>query len=331
MTFTLDAPSLTHWQDCRRRYLLGAEWQAVRWRPKTLLDACLRRGVYELSNGADVEAVVVNAQTYLMEAAADPGLDVQGYPPYPLAKDLTSALETILRSVARLVLLTLHDVAPVRLNSQMEWRPLAWADDSGELHRYITVDRLTEDRIAAACHGWSVIGDIAATGCPMTLHIVEIGQQRRGRYTSAWTRAFRHPAMPSLGLRFNKKDGTALTRWQSVYLADMPAQDPKEWVDRMWAEGAAQKAMHHFGVEVPGAQVIQRTLSDIMYEGVRMREAQEDAGAVPWSSLPMSRKACDAIGNPCVFQSVCYAPDIVPVDSLGLYTRRSETKVLALR
>ena len=179
--FVLDAAAITRWQSCRRRYLLGAEWRSVRWRPKTLVDACLRRGIYKLSHAVDIEAVVTEAQAELMEAAADPGLDIVGSSPYVLAKDLCAMLDTILRSVARLVLLVLHDVPLVRLNSLVEWQPSAWADDSGELHRWVTVDRITEDRMAAEFHSWACLGDVAVTGCPLSLHVVEIGQLRRGQ------------------------------------------------------------------------------------------------------------------------------------------------------
>jgi hypothetical protein len=319
----LDATTLTDWQDCRRRALLNADWRYTRWRPKSLLDACLRQGISRLCSGAtpDLPHILADARSQFMQAAANPGLDTL-HPPYQVAKDHCAMISTILTGIARLTLLVTKGVPPVRLSSRLSWRTLSPADESGMLHRWITVDHWDQTRLMREMHGWRVFGDIAITGRPLTLHVIVIGQERKGRRASPWARAWKHPTMPKLKLRFKRNDGSSFNGWLPVYLADDPYGDVDAWVDQMYREEAARELIVHVPINTPSESVCAGTRAQVMLEGSHMLDAWVDRGAVPWSSWPMSRGACDGM-VPCVFQYLCHAETVQDPEKVGLYQRRA--------
>jgi len=314
MTFTLDARALTDWQTCRRRYLLNTDYRPVRWRAKSLFDACLRRAIVQLSTGRDPAEAATEARAEFMQAASNPGLDIVGVSPYAVAKEWCVMFDTILRALGKTTILTMKEAPAARLNTQFEWRPLAFADDSGALHRWITVDAWTEDDLAREMHSWYVIGDMVALGVPMTLHVVIIGQERKGRRASPWARAYKNPAMPSLRYRFKRSESS-----EAAWLVDMPGESPDEWVERMYKEGAAQALVQHAEVMLPDARVCTDTVGQMLREGIAMRDATTDRESIPWSAWPMSRGACD-LWVPCYFQACCY-PTTQP-ETLNLYQPR---------
>lgn len=318
----LDGTLLDDWQACRRRSLLNADWRYTRWRPKSLLDACLRRGISQLCSGTppDLPRILADARSQFMQTAANPGLDTT-HPPYQVAKDHCAMISTILTGIARLTLLVAKDVPPIRLSSRLSWRPLSPADESGTLHRWITVDRWDQAHLMREMHGWRIFGDIAITGQPLTLHVIVIGQERKGRRASPWARAWKHPTMPKLKLRFKRNDGSSFNGWLPVYLADDPYGDVDAWVDQMYREEAAQELILHVPINAPSERVCAETRAQIMLEGSRMMDAWNDRGAVGWSSWPMSRGSCDGM-VPCVFQWLCHAETVQDPEKVGLYQRR---------
>jgi len=322
---TLDANVLSDWQACRRRSLLAADWRPLRWRPKSLLDACLRRGILELSSARPrpVAEIASDAKSTLLQTAASPGLDVDdGTNPYKIAKDLCAMLDTILHAISRMTLLVLADAPPVPLSSILTWRPTSPVDESGVLHRWITVDRWDHPHLVRELHSWRTFGDIAILRAPLTLHVIVIGQNRDGRRASSWARGWRHAAMPNTKIHFRKKDGTAFNgTWKPVYFADDINADADAWVDQMLAEGAVGELIQHVPIAVPAESVCLDTVRQLMYEGVRIRDAHADA-AVDWSGWPMSRAACDGLAGPCPFQYLCYSAEKLDPATTGMYQRR---------
>lgn len=232
-------------------------------------------------------------------------------------------LSTVLLSVAKLTLLTLKPVPDFAPTSRIAWRFIAHKDDSGTLHRWITVDRWDADELTRAMHGWHVIGDMVMARMPMVLHVIEIGQTRGGRRACAWARGWRHPAMPNLRMRFRRTDGQDFTGWKPVYLADMAGGDEAvhTWVEQMWREGAAEPLMHHATIECPPDSTCENIVAQVLGEAGEMRRLRVERASSPWHALPMSRPACDQF-TPCPFQSVCYSDRVVEVGELGLYQRR---------
>jgi hypothetical protein len=312
---TLSGAVLSDYQACERRIVLGREWQASRHRPKALFDHCLRWAIFEISNGADPVQCAAGATQQFVEACTDPGIDVIG-DPYSQAKDWCPMLETITRCLGRLVLLRLKRLAPVQLDDDTRWDPAAWADDSGELHRWVTVSEWDQDALVREVHGWHAFGDMAVLGQPMTLHAIHIGQMRKGRRASTWARGWRHPVIQQR-IRFRQTDGKPFEGWRAVHLADLPARWD-EWAEQIFAEGAVTKLIQHQRINAPSAAVCIDTAQQIRTEAAAIRFLLESQTL--FHQLPMSRSACDG-HVPCIWQNACYTEQ--PMQSLaGLYRSR---------
>lgn len=336
--FTLDATALSTWQSCRRRYLLYHDFLPRRWRPRSLFDRCLRRGVESLSAGAAIDEVSSAARADFMTAAASPGLDVApGASPYAVAKDHAAMLSTTLTAISRLTLLRLSAVAAIPLNAAAAWQPLALADDSSALHRWITVSALDDDTLARELHGWGVAGDVCVSRVPLTLHVVVVGAMRAGRRLTPWIRGWRQPDFPSARVRFRRTSGRALRGdWEPAWLTDEPGHDTSrvvaDWVDGLERDGVAPLLIRHVPVDVPSDTACDDVCAQIAIEAAAMRLAVAERRSAPYFAHPMSRGACDAIAAaPCVWQPCCYSPRVVDPGTLPLYQLRTRDTVLPAR
>lgn len=315
---TLSGQIISDYQSCERRIVLGSEWQAARWRPKLLFDHVLRWAIFEISNGADPVAVAEGATQQFVEACTDPGIDVIG-DPYSQAKDWCAMLETIIRCLGRIVLLKLRRLQPIRLDDDTRWDPAAWADDTGELHRWVTVSEWDQDALVREVHGWHAFGDMAVLGLPMTLHAIHIGQMRKGRRASTWARGWLHPTFNRL--RFRQTSGKAFEGWRAAHLADIHPPQWDKWAEQIFAEGASIALTFHQRINAPSPSVCADTTRQIRTISAQIRYVMESQ--TPFHILPMSRSACDG-HVPCMWQHACYAEH--PEDTSrfhGIYRSRS--------
>lgn len=324
----LDARQLTTLQNCPRRLLLEADWEVLRWRPKSLFDALLRKGIIAISNGAAVRETAQSAKADYLQLAAQPGLDLpQGSNPYVIARDYCAMLDTVLHAAAKMNVSKLSPAREVRLNSSCSWQPLAALGEDGMLHRFITVDRWDEDALARELHGWYVFGDVAIARLAMVLHVFVIGQMRKGRRASAWARGWKRPEMPNLKMRFLKKDGTP-AGGIPIYLAELVGKDadPEDWVAQMEHEGAVKALSRMLIVDVPGAEVCDDTLAQVLQEARRASVLLTERRSMTWQGMPMSRGACDGM-SPCPYQPACHqlVTDLV---SIGIYKSKNIDIVL---
>lgn len=334
---TFDAARLTEYQTCRRRALLNADWRVLRWRPRTLFLACLRHAILKLSAAlgkaplaasaeASVARVCADAKAEFLQAAANPGLEMpKGSDPWTAAKDWCAMLDTIPRALAlrQGIPALLGDLPPVILAPGLTWTVLSSAIN-GELHRWIALDNWTEEDLSRELHSWHTVGDQAATLLPLTLHVIEIGRLQQQRRASPWARAWRHPAMPSLRLRFRKSDGKDFEGYKPVYLADYTATSPAAWLEQMERDHAITPLLHEVRVAAPPLPTAAATLAQMRDEGLAWQRLLADREAHPWPSLPMSRAACDGF-VPCPWQEACHShtPSSALLPSLGLYQRRT--------
>lgn len=314
----LDATLLSHFQSCRRRSLLESTHHPPRLRAKTLFESHLRRGIELLSSGTDLTQLIPDARARFLGQCANPGLDLpRGANPFIVAKDWAMALEMILRSAARLSLLTLNPVASVSLGDGFSWKVSSLADDSSTLHRWIACDRWDEDELSRQAHGWWAFGDMAATGRSLQLHVIEVGQIRNGRRESCWTRGYRHRLAPNLPLSFRRpqsRDDVVVE-----HLADL-RRDPEPWVDALFKEGLVEKHIRHVTLECPPEEICEDTVRQMVDIG-REIESLRDSGSI-WSAIPMSRSSCDGM-VPCPWQDCCYSWPQREPEELG-YVRISE-------
>jgi hypothetical protein len=290
-----------------------------------LFNACLRQAIFQISNGSDPAKEIQAARTRFLSAAANPGLDLsEGQDSWVVANDYAGMLATVLTAISRLTLLTLKRVDATPVGS-WQWSPLAWADDSSLLHRWITVDRFDNDTLTREAHGWYVFGDIACCDAPLTLHVIDIGQQRNGRRASAWVRAYKHPAIAhryKFVRKNSKGHATSLSdQWIPIYYADQPSPDPETWVDLMDADQVTPTLLHHIPIAQPTEAVRRDTLGQLERLATRMQRMMEER--MEPMGEPMARGQCDGI-VPCPWQECCFVPDPLNSDigASGLYQIR---------
>jgi hypothetical protein len=322
----LDAHAMTTWQSCRRRHALERDWRPLRQRPSVLFAMLLRRAVFALSNGGDHATLAAEAKATFLQSAANPGLDLpRGANPYAIARAWCAMYDTLLASIAKASLLTVREVAPVALSPSVSWQPRAWQDESGQLHRWLTIDDWDEDAFSREMHSWRTIGDIAATRQGMMLHVVEVGRAAKDGRSSPWSRAWRHPSLRSLAYRFRKPTGGPLSSGWLPYHYNDTRDDAAEWAARLVAEGEYERATHHLLVESPTDAQAEAVRRDILVESLAIARGER-----AWRDIPMARGACDA-WTPCPFLNACYAPagEVVNLETLGLYERRESATLVA--
>jgi hypothetical protein len=321
------ASGLTDLQTCPRRFLLSREFHPRRWRPKLLLDACLRKAILDMSSGLTVEEASGDAMSRFLQTSANPGIDVLGNP-YYVAKEWSVLLGVLVHAMQRVGIPNkLSEGSTVDIGDQVPWKLTALMDDSGILHRYITLDRWTKQRVDRELHSWFVAGDIAASARKLVLHVIEIGSVRDGHRSSVWVRGWRHPKMFAHQLRFKKKMPTGdFSGWLPVRLASMGRSmymDLSEWVDRIWKDQAGEELIHSLEIQVPSEKERTQVLRDMREE---YRRGKSLSGS--WKDVPMSRAACDDL-VPCPYKLVCYDgvdPEVsgffVPVKELSATNSR---------
>jgi hypothetical protein len=320
VNLALDAALLGDWQRCKRKALIGSDWQLIKWLPRNLFNAVLRQAIFAVSNGLGVDEAVIDAETRFLGEATVPGLEFpRGSDPYVLSREWVTLVSTIVRAVAKLTLLPVRHAAPLMLSEFIDWQPLAWADEMGQLHRWITTDAWTADDLSRELHSWRTIGDVAATEAPMMLHVVITGAMIDGHIRSSWTRGWRHPKLPNFNkTRFRSPKGEPLVGWLPVWLAEDRHADHDAWVDQMASEGEVARLMRHITVDVPTKEQCLDIRREMVTEGEAMRWLINDRMPKDWAKQPMSRGACD-IPRPCPFQEVCYGPKAVDISTLGRY------------
>jgi len=314
----LDAASIDAYQRCRRRHVLAADWRYARWRPRSLFASCLRHAAAALAAGTPSDAVATDAVTEFMTAAADPGLDVLGVDPYRVARDWTAMLETVVLTLGMVGVGRCENVPTASLMPNLTWRFGSQRAADGTLARWVVTDRWDEAALTRELHSWWTMGDVAVARRPMRLRVVELGQSRQGRHTGAWSRAWRHPGLRHLPLRFRLATGKPPKDWKPVWLADLSDVDAADWAEQAWREGATRDLLHEVEVRVPS----DATCEDTVRQMVAVAGEMVALAGADWREQPMSRGACDGPFVPCPFAAACYTENLVSVDSLGLYNRR---------
>jgi hypothetical protein len=256
----------------------------------------LRNAVQRISAGEPLETIRSLAVNEYLEKAANPGLAVSGVDPFQLASDFASILKTAITALQTTVAPALQPGPSVILSPSVTWASRVLADSAGALHSWLAVDSWNESTLARELHSWYVVGEIAVTGRPMTLHVIEIGRQSGSHQVTPWCRAFRHPLLVGK-LAFQSKTGKSLgANWKPVYFERK--HDPDDWVDMMERDGV--RLVHHVPVRAIAPDQRRRVVVDICMEAARMELIQ----ASDWRDEPMRRTSCDV--PPCVWQGVCY-------------------------
>ena len=321
----LNALILSHYQACLRRHALEQLWNVIKIRPHSLFDSCLREGALRLSTGEPAEKVRSEMSTKFVSRATQPGLDLpEGSDSYTIAMDWAGMLSVILTAIAETTQLTLLRLAEKAFDD-FEWQPFAFADESGVLHRWLTVDAWDQAEISRQLHSWYTAGDMAIMDSPMVLHVVLIGQVRKGRRWSPWARAYRDPLIANR-FRFQRKDKTTgqvrslAGEWKPFWYQDQPSPDPDVWLELMKKDGVLEGLIQQANLKEFSKSVRRDTLAQIKelareMDGMDIRDDPMD--------YPMSRGSCDSM-VPCPFQGACFRENPrEKLSDLGLYSERS--------
>lgn len=302
--------SLTTYQSCPRRWRIEQDWMVRKWRAKSLFDNCLRQGILQISAGSDPKLVVEEMRQRFLTVAADPGLEISSGQPYQVAMDWCAMLATILTALSRITLLQVQRTQPLAIaaTSAFAYSPSSFIDESGTLHRWVTVDRWDADAMSREFHSWNVYGDMAITDQGMQLHVIEIGQQREGRRASPWAKAYKHPVIAG-NIRFQRPDGKGGQRklageqWRAHYLADDPKLTATQWVDLMDSDHVTPSLVHHLTIDPLSEEQVVRGRAQIL----QVAQAMHTTSQLAPGGLAMSRPACDGLVV-CPWQEACYAP-----------------------
>jgi len=307
----ISGSTLSTFQRCPRRMLIESSFSRDKFYAPHLLSLVMRPAIIELSNGMDVQTVSVRAVNAFLKYARQPGLDgLSGKDTYSLAMDYLATIRTILERLSRITLLSLRVSPPVPLRSGLEWEVNSPQDESGVLHRWKFVDFINDTTLVRELHSWEVLGDMAVTHSPLMLHLVSVGRRENSHLVSPWCRAYSSPAIMN-HYRFQRKGGDALAgSWKSIWFGENADSDPVSWVDVMEDDGVINEMIRHVNVNEPHEDQRKRIVAEIDMEAERIK-THESLGYTTdfsFSSIPMSRPACDSPYT-CPHQIVCYSLD----------------------
>jgi len=308
--------SVSLFQRCKRPLAISKTHNLRKWRPQSLLSACMRQAIFQLSNGMELEKASQTAVNEFMALAENPGLDLVGIDTYCLTQDYCAIIRNILEYLSRLTLLTLKEIPPLQLAPDIRWQFLSHRDETGALHRWEFVDYINDD-VRDHLHSWEVFGDIAAAECPMTLHLVAIGRRDGSHQHTPWCRIYAHPSLANI-FKFQKAKGTKLEGdWKPVWCSANQKNTPKTWIDLMIADNVISPLVRHVSVKEVSKDNRKLFIRDALAEAASMSQIMKDK--VDPKMLPMSRYACD---HPyiCPHQFYCYTP--ATLDSAGIYVRK---------
>jgi hypothetical protein len=194
----------------------------------------------------------------VMQLAADRGLDTTLHEIYPSVVH-HSALADILVTTLRKM-----EDSPWEVPQPVEnWKSSAFlSPDGSHLRRVVLVSHWTPEREESEKRSWGCLGECAVYGLPMKLAVLVIGQQRNGKRSSPWCKAFRHPA--NKGLRFRKKERTKSEtfsdRWTQVLREDCADITTEQWLAAMMKDDVLADVGFHLAIPVPETPLRTRIL-----------------------------------------------------------------------
>lgn len=131
---------------------------------------------------------------------------------------------------------------------QAPWRSGAFLNATRtRLRRVALIDRWSPEREESEAASWRSRGEALAYGMPIDQIGVVIGQNRKGRWSSPWTKAWLHPI--NRELRMQKRSGETFGgRWQPVFReqVDIPRE---KWIEVMAKDGVMTECLYETRIE----------------------------------------------------------------------------------
>jgi hypothetical protein len=280
----LTTSDFENFDTCERKYLWSRKWLFPR--------ISLMGAMYKALDAGLVSGSPQTAKDTLMSLAANPGLDIQGYAVYDIAVHhaaLIEILTTYLLGKGE-AWIPAH---PVKLDNH-EYQPESYLMPDGRLRRVVLCAWFDDARKLKEAHGWRTVGDIAATGRPMLLNALTIGNSRQGMRHSPWTRGFLHPTNKTLRIqRVAQREKEPFSdSWKKVWRERTDFGIP-EWLKVMQQDNAFEGNVNSFAVPVSeNRELLERE----MLERIKEMATAKDR---------MRRSGCFGL-SPCGFAKVCH-------------------------
>lgn len=233
------------------------------------------------------------AETYLIDLAGSPGLDIEVADVYSLAihySKLAATLVAYLRG---------NDKPWAKIITVPGWQSGCY--EAGDaIRRIVLIDHWSDQRKMAEIRSWRTVAETSMLNRPMLINFISIGSSSDGRRVSPWSKALKHPKSKQMRFakRGNKSDGFSES-WIPVWREQFES-DTKAWLGIMQSDGVFADLVH--SIRVPVSPRREEYVRDI----ARIRVARASLEDNP----PMSRSNCYGI-SPCKFVDTCHASTVI--------------------
>lgn len=274
---------------CARAGYYSRDWEFSRLHPTEVLRRAVDVGLMSEEDDAGQAA-----GDHVMTLAAERGIDIEGSGVYAIANHtaaLADILTTTLRQDAR------WERPADRTLNGLPWVSSAFLDSSGvRLHRFLLVDRISEERIKAEKYAWKTLGEQSVYELPMTIHVVVLGQRRDQKYHGAWSKGYLHPH--GRMLRIKKRSGESFSgKWTIAWREDHDTISRDKWRDQMGADGALQDSLFEIDCDPPPEKLASEIRRLAEQRLNKIRELKDIPGLQP--------SAC-WWPTPCAFAHACW-------------------------
>jgi hypothetical protein len=241
------------------------------------------------------------AKNALLATAANPGLDIEAYNVFDLAMHHAALIETV---CAYLTAEGLWTPCGVVSCDGFEFEPLSYLLPDGRLRRVVLCSTWNVLREQEEKTSWWTVADTLATGRPMLLNVIVIGQARKGFRVSPWTTGYIHPE--NRILRVKKREGKFTDNWKRVY-REQTDHKAEDWLTIMQQDQAFDDLVLSCNAE-PGRGDLGKIAREIFARGTEMR-----------------RSACFRLA-PCPMARVCHHTQEITPDE-ARWKRRDDMAV----
>jgi hypothetical protein len=286
---------------CRRLRTWSSAYQLPRIPLAQAMHLSLRAGL--LAGDATL------ARSTLMGFGAEPGLDIESWQVYEIAVHHAALVEI----VCSYLLCTGEWKAAEPVScAGGDFEPLSYILPDGRLRRVVLCSTWNKLREQEEAHSWWTQADVNATGRPMLLNVIVIGNSIKGFRPTPWTRAYVHPE--NRVTRVKKREGNFTEKWERLYRENTDKQ-PKEWLDLMAQDEAFEDLVYSLTVDVGEKR------KSILGDMLRMANEMQD------KSEHMTRAACFKLA-PCPMVRLCHHAHTVTPQQAGWRSKSTELRIL---
>jgi hypothetical protein len=284
---------LTAFEQCPRKAFWMRRWKRLKLDSVEMLEAGVRTGLLETRRKDWGEL----AGETVYGLGVEPGLETTHYAVHDEVIHLAALADVVTTALRKDEPWTAPE--PTQILNEITWTPGVLMNAAGDrLRRIVFASSWSDDRHYSLCRSWQSLGNVCACNLPMQMGVVLLGQHRKGKYHSSWTRGLRHPK--NRQLRFRKKHNLAddfKETWLEVWREDFDDIATHDWLEAMLKDGVLSEVCFKVDIAVPEKPARQRIL-DLAARKLDRMTAMKD--------LPdMQLSGCDW-PIPCVFRGPCH-------------------------